>query len=376
MDLSAHYGEYSLPVNLQLHKTIDTVWMISHALKLPNVPMWVGFNSSLICNDSLKQIVSYLTPINDSPNNKSVVLETMKQSKKIFEKVKQLSIQVTYDLAIAKVALQIQATKKPDFDNLFIHLEAFHIMMAYFKAVGKVIIDCGLTNIMVQNNLLASGSVSGFLEAKHFNRSRQRWALSHDIRSTIISYAYKDLYLQIEQDVTAELTNHNIKNNIKQLQAFTDIFDQLINPFDTKVPKDLLINISYGKSASETVQKLLLSIEEHGNIYEIGDPDLFRDLELEKNVFNKIQRFICEVYNVPGMIDVDAARLQLFINTYMVSDVNEKFIRKNVKNFDPSNLPPCKKVDTKDADEDNEDIQYQHSNDDELSIFNDDGNEN
>ncbi|GFW97905.1 uncharacterized protein TNCV_1426681 [Trichonephila clavipes] len=75
------------------------------------------------------------------------------------------------------------------------------------------------------------------------------------------------------------------------------------------------------------------------------------------------------------MIDVDAARLQLFINTCMVSDVNEEFIWKNVKNFDGSNLPPYKKVDTKDADEDNEDIQYQHWIDDELSIFNDDNEE-
>ncbi|GFU98408.1 hypothetical protein TNCV_3652391 [Trichonephila clavipes] len=173
MDLSSHYGEYSVPVNLQLYKTIDTVSMVSHALKLPNVSMWVGFNSSLICNDSLKQIVSYLTPINDSLNNKSVVLETIKQSKKICEEVKQSSIQVTYDLAIAKVALQIQATKKPDFDNLFIHLGAFHIMMASFKAVGKIIIDCGLTNVMVQSNLLACGSVSGFLEAKHLNRCKR-----------------------------------------------------------------------------------------------------------------------------------------------------------------------------------------------------------
>ncbi|GFY58234.1 hypothetical protein TNIN_74441 [Trichonephila inaurata madagascariensis] len=98
--------------------------------------------------------------------------------------------------------------------------------------------------------------------------SRQRWALSHDIRSiyTIISYVYKDLDLQIEQDVTAELTNRNIKNNIKQLQAFTDSFDQLISPFDTELPKDLLINISSGKAASETVKKFLLNIEEHGKI--------------------------------------------------------------------------------------------------------------
>ncbi|GFY58235.1 hypothetical protein TNIN_74451 [Trichonephila inaurata madagascariensis] len=97
----------------------------------------------------------------------------MKQNKKICEEVKQSSIQVTYDLAIAKVALQIQATKKPDIDNLFIHLGAFHIRMAYFKAVGKVIIDCCLTNIMVLSNLLESGSLSEFFEAKHFNRCKR-----------------------------------------------------------------------------------------------------------------------------------------------------------------------------------------------------------
>lgn len=173
MNLSAHESEYLLPGNFQLYKMIDTTWMICLSLQLPDVPMWVGFNSSLLSdNDNLQQRVSYLTPINESPTNKSVVLETMRQSQKICE-VKQSSIQVTYDLAIAKVALQLQVTNKPSFDNLFIHLGPFHIMMAYFKALGKVIIDCGLTNIMVQSNLLASGSISGFIEGKHFNRCKR-----------------------------------------------------------------------------------------------------------------------------------------------------------------------------------------------------------
>ncbi|GFT05308.1 uncharacterized protein TNCV_123391 [Trichonephila clavipes] len=81
------------------------------------------------------------------------------------------------------------------------------------------------------------------------------------------------------------------------------------------------------------------------------------------------------------MIDVDAARLQLFINT-LVSDVNEEFSQKKVKNFDESNLPQharvifCSKEDTKDTDEDNEDIQYHHHwIDDEILNFNDDDNE-
>lgn len=43
-----------------------------------------------------------------------------------------------------------------------------------------------------------------------------------------------------------------------------------------------------------------------------GSFDLFSDLELEQNVTNTIQKFICEVYNMTGLIDVDAAELQQF----------------------------------------------------------------
>lgn len=43
-------------------------------------------------------------------------------------------MQVTYDLAIAKVALQLQSSDRPQFDKFFIHLGTFHVMMAYFRA--------------------------------------------------------------------------------------------------------------------------------------------------------------------------------------------------------------------------------------------------
>ena len=32
-------------MQLELYKTIDTIRMISHAIQLPDVPMWVGLNS-------------------------------------------------------------------------------------------------------------------------------------------------------------------------------------------------------------------------------------------------------------------------------------------------------------------------------------------
>ncbi|KAF9421074.1 hypothetical protein HW555_002786 [Spodoptera exigua] len=53
--------------------------------------------------------------------------------------------------------------------------------------------------------------------------------------------------------------------------------------------------------------------------------------------------FICYLYNVENINDVDAARLQIFIDSYTVSDVKEAFNRKKLRNFDASSLPPCKK---------------------------------
>lgn len=60
-----------------------------------------------------------------------------------------------------------------NFNNLFIHLGAFHIQMAYFKAIGKYIDNSGILNILVDTELLASGSLNGFVTGKHFNRCKR-----------------------------------------------------------------------------------------------------------------------------------------------------------------------------------------------------------
>lgn len=59
----------------------------------------------------------------------------MTQAQKVGVECDQKYVQVTYDLAIAKIAFKIQATEAPKFDNLFIHLGSFHLMMAFFKAI-------------------------------------------------------------------------------------------------------------------------------------------------------------------------------------------------------------------------------------------------
>lgn len=66
-------------------------------------------------------------------------------------------------------------------------------MMAFFK-VGKFINNCGITNIMVDTDMLASGSVNGFITGKHFNRCKRL----HPVISLAMQILLlKDLWIQI-----------------------------------------------------------------------------------------------------------------------------------------------------------------------------------
>lgn len=123
------------------------------------------------CRKQMK--VWYLPQINQSPTSNAVVVETMKRSQKLAEESNKSCMVVTYDLAIAKIALQIQAQEKPVFDNLFISLGSFHVEKAYFCVIGKLIAESGAPHILNECGALAVGSINGFIKGKHYNRCKR-----------------------------------------------------------------------------------------------------------------------------------------------------------------------------------------------------------
>ena len=69
------------------------------------------------------------------------------------------SITVTNDLAIPKVAMQIQSQESPKYDQLFTNLGAFHKELAYFKALGNIIDEPSGTYVLQKTEALAKGSI-------------------------------------------------------------------------------------------------------------------------------------------------------------------------------------------------------------------------
>ena len=117
--------------------------------------MWVGWNSRYGPQEESMQKVWYLKQMNESPTSTSVVAETLKRSQKVAEECNKYNISVTYDLAIAKVAMQLQAEEKLTYDNAFIHLGSSHITCAFFYSMlGKYLAESDGSHILNETHVI------------------------------------------------------------------------------------------------------------------------------------------------------------------------------------------------------------------------------
>ena len=96
----------------------------------------------------------------------------MKKSFKISSECGKHNIAVIYDLAIAKLTLQAQVEKSPEFDNIFVTLGSFRIELAFFSACGKVISESGALHVLNEGLVLAAGSTNGFIKSKNYSRCK------------------------------------------------------------------------------------------------------------------------------------------------------------------------------------------------------------
>lgn len=157
------------PPHLLLIQHRDIFWMMNVATS-PEVPMWVGWNASLTPDPLPKQHIGYMANISLPPTRLDVVAQTLKQSQRVALECHQNYVVVTYDLAVAKLAMQVQMAEAPLYDNVFVCFGAFHMLMAYFGCLGHLLDGSGGPDILTESDVLALGSLNGFLSGKHYNR--------------------------------------------------------------------------------------------------------------------------------------------------------------------------------------------------------------
>ena len=233
------FDQTTEPEDFSRVKFQDMLWLLSVYLNQKQPVMWTGWNSTQISvpKAGSQQKVWYLQQINQSPTSKTVVVETLNRALKIAKECNLQTIPVTFDLAIAKVAYQIQATESPKYDNIFINLGAFHIELAFFNAIGKYIKESGGPFILTESGVLASGSLNQFLKGKHYNRCKR----IHMLFAAAIEILRLDEFVNEDGD------------NIISMFALREEINQ-INQHDFNI-----------NSLSDDLKKFLKSVERNKN---------------------------------------------------------------------------------------------------------------
>ena len=146
-----------------------------------------------------------------SPTSYAVIKETLKRSPTIAEETSKSSIAVTFDLAIAKIAMQIQHEESPTYDKISINLGGFHIEMAYSNAIGKYIDESGGPYILIEAEVLAFSSPNGFIKGKRYNRCKRLHPL--------LSATFEILHLEsfIESSEFGESTLTVIRSELRKV---------------------------------------------------------------------------------------------------------------------------------------------------------------
>ncbi|KAK4309970.1 hypothetical protein Pmani_018437 [Petrolisthes manimaculis] len=199
--------------NLQL-KQLDLYWFWE--LRKGKTPLYAGFMSQYASDPLPIQRICYMDPIPKSPTDNAVVRETMICTMNVAKETGQdwavvtydLAV-VTYDLAVALKAYSIQAIEQPRFDKLLIMLGNFHTELAFYGAIGTMINESGMEYILKEAEVLAEGSMMGFLKGKFYNRCIR----IHELLANVLEIKLHNRFLQ---DLSQE-----------EYESFRDLMDAI-----------------------------------------------------------------------------------------------------------------------------------------------------
>ena len=160
------------------------------------------------------------------------IQETLRITQRCAKECNQKFGIVTYDLNAAKPAMQIQVTEQPQYNDVFIMLGAFHIEMAFFKAIGKLITASGGPDMLTETDVLALGSLNGFLSGKNFNRCKR----IHPILALAFEVLHFHAFLKTDEQtdqLERLIQKANSVDGLPENIAVSDEFKTAIQPYET-----------------------------------------------------------------------------------------------------------------------------------------------
>ena len=83
----------------------------------------------------------------------------------------QRDVIIVFDQAIYPKALEIVWQNPQQFQRVVLRMGTFHTVCAFLSAIGKRFSGARLEDILIESGIVATSSVSGVLQGKHYNRA-------------------------------------------------------------------------------------------------------------------------------------------------------------------------------------------------------------
>lgn len=136
------------------------------------LPSWTGYNQLLAQVEvPPRSVIGYLPVIDGSPTDMSTVLTILQKSIQIADKLELEAIVIVMDQAIYSKAQLIRWKNAQFMKKLVIRLGAFHTAMSFLGCIGKRFGDAALQDVLIESEVVATGSMNGVISGKHYNRA-------------------------------------------------------------------------------------------------------------------------------------------------------------------------------------------------------------
>ena len=229
---------------LSPHSFKDNGWMLcrlnpSADIFTPNqeesqqIAAWTAFNVNISQDDGISEsIVGYCQVIDSSPTEMPTVYTVLKRSIQMADQLGQQDVIIVFDQAIYAKANEIIWRCQEEMNRVVLRMGAFHIACTFLAVIGKRFGDAGLEDLIVEAEIVASGSVKKVFEGKHYNRAMRMHKIVYEalwrLRWVVIG---KQLTLQNASDFNGERAVNLVKavrddpsqENFSKLLAHQDI---------------------------------------------------------------------------------------------------------------------------------------------------------
>lgn len=164
-------------------KKVDLGWMlcrlpIEDTLFAPAdnqtqvIPAWTGFNMMLQENKVPRECsIGYCQVIDANSTELPTVNTILEHSMKMADELGQKDVIIVLDQTIYAKALEIIWQQQDHFKRVVLRMGSFHLICAFLAAIGKRFADAGLTDVIVESEIVGSGSISAVIEGRHYNRA-------------------------------------------------------------------------------------------------------------------------------------------------------------------------------------------------------------